>query len=202
MSGIKIKICGLYRDCDIDYVNEAGPDYAGFVFYPPSHRNVTKEQVRRFRERLSDKIQAVGVFVNAPAEQVAALLKEGTIQVAQLHGQETENYMKELRQLAPGCEIWKAYRVASREDLQRAEESSADRILLDNGYGTGHAFDWELAKDFTRPFLLAGGLKEENILEALWQMHPAGVDISSGVETERKKDLEKIKAIIEIIRNF
>lgn len=199
----KIKICGLYRDADIEAVNQYRPDYAGFVFYPPSHRYVSREQMKVFREKLRSEIPVVGVCVNLPVEEVADYLREGLIQIAQLHGTEDEAYIETLRSLVPGCEIWKACKVRSAEDLQKIEESSADRILLDNGYGTGNCFDWRLIKDWSakRPFFLAGGLRAENIEEALEEFHPWGVDISSGVETDKQKDPEKIRKIIEQVRS-
>ena len=203
MGSTKIKICGLYRDTDIDAVNQYRPDYAGFVFYPPSHRYVSREQMKVFRKRLRPEILAVGVCVNLQVEEVADYLREGLIQIAQLHGTEDETYIEKLRSLVPECEIWKACKVRSAEDLQKIEESSADRILLDNGYGTGNCFDWRLIKDWSakRQFLLAGGLRTENIEEALEEFHPWGVDISSGVETDKQKDPEKIRKIIEQVRS-
>lgn len=202
MEETKIKICGLFRDCDIQYVNETRPDFAGFVFYPPSHRYVTKEQMKAFREILSPQIPAVGVFVDAPIKQVAEYLNESLIQIAQLHGHEDEYYMKELRMRSPGCEIWKAFKITEKEDLKKAEKSSADRVLLDNGYGTGRCFDWKLAEeqDIHRPFLLAGGLYPGNIRDAVEKFRPWGVDVSSGVETNKKKDLQKIRQMVRFIR--
>lgn len=209
----KIKICGLFRECDIDYVNETNPDYAGFVFYPPSHRFVNREQMRFFRKKLNPRIPAVGVFVDVPAGEVAGYLKDGLIQAAQLHGKEDDAYIARLRLLAPGQEIWKAFRIRTKQDIADAQNSSADRILLDNGYGTGKCFDWSLmnpgstVQSFTRSgmprdFLLAGGLRLDNIEEALGRFHPWGVDISSGVETEKKKDFQKIRQIIDTIRRI
>lgn len=200
MGEVKIKICGLFRDCDIRYVNETKPDYAGFVFYPPSHRYVDKTQIRHFRILLDESIQPVGVFVNVPVEETATYLNEGLVRIAQLHGQEDEGYIHRLRKLAPGCEIWKAFKVRRPEDLQQAGLSSADQILLDNGYGTGNCFDWGLIENIQRPFLLAGGLNAGNVREAVDRFHPYGLDISSGVETEKQKDLQKIREITEIIR--
>jgi phosphoribosylanthranilate isomerase len=204
MGGIRIKICGLYRDCDVEWVNRWEPDYAGFVCYPPSHRYVTKEQIRVFRKQLSQEIPAVGVFVNEPVESVAAYLNEGILQTAQLHGQEDAAYISELRKLAPDCRIWKAYKIRSEEDLKQAEASAADRVLLDNGYGTGKCFDWSLLSGYglKREFLLAGGLSPENAEEAVRAFHPWGIDVSSGVETDRKKDPEKIRQMIEKIRRL
>ena len=142
MSRTRIKICGLYREQHVDYVNAAGPDYAGFVFYPPSHRYVDREMMKRLREKLSHKIPAVGVFVNVPMEEVASYIEEGLIEIAQLHGAETEEDIRKLRVLAPKAEIWKAFKIRDTKTLAKAQNSGADRILLDNGYGTGSCFDW------------------------------------------------------------
>ena len=133
-------------------------------------------------------------------EEVAELLNDGTITVAQLHGHEDEAYLAALRALAPGKELWKAYKVRSEADLAAAAASTADQILLDNGYGTGQAFDWSLAGGVRRPFLLAGGLTPENIPDAVARLHPMGLDISSGVETGRQKDRAKILAAVAAAR--
>ncbi len=203
-NSIKIKICGLYRGEDIEAVNRYQPDYAGFVFYPPSHRYVSKSMMDVWREQLDSRIPAVGVFVDLPEKEVADYWKEGLVQVLQLHGHESEEYIGNLRKLAPGCEIWKAFRIRAAADLAAAQQSSADRILLDNGYGTGQCFDWKLMEDggLTRPFLLAGGLNSENIGDAVRSFSPWGLDVSSGAETDKKKDPEKIRSIIETVRNL
>ncbi len=186
---------------DIEAVNAAEPDWCGFVIgFPKSHRNRTPEQVRALRRNLSPGIPAAGVTVNLPVEEVAALLRSGTVDIAQLHGQEDEDYIARLRALVPGCTVWKAFRVRSAADLEAAERSSADMVILDNGYGTGKCFDWSLAGGVKRPFLLAGGLTPENIPEAAALLHPYGVDISSGVETDRRKDPAKIQAAVAAAR--
>ena len=197
----KIKICGLYRPCDVEYVNAALPDYCGFIInFPKSHRNLTPEQARGLRAGLSPRVTPVGVFVDLPVEEVAALLKDGTIAIAQLHGHEDDAYIAVLRELAPGREIWKAFRVRSPADLDAANASAADMVLLDNGYGTGETFDWSLTGVLKRPFLLAGGLTPDNIPDAIRRLHPAGLDISSGVETGKKKNFAKIQAAVAAAR--
>ena len=203
----KIKICGLYRPCDVDYVNRAGPDWCGFVInFPRSHRSVTPEQARKLRSGLSRHVRPVGVFVDRPAEEVAALLDDGTIAAAQLHGHEDETYIARLRSLTrghpmwSGYEIWKAFKIRSAADLEAVAASAADMVLLDNGYGTGRAFDWSLAGGVRRPFLLAGGLTPGNIPDAVRQLRPYGLDISSGVETDKKKDFAKIQAAVAAAR--
>ena len=197
----KIKICGLFRKCDIEAVNAYRPDWCGFIInFPKSHRNLEPDAVRALRAMLDPGIVPVGVFVDQPPEYVAALLNDGTISVAQLHGHEDAAYIVKLRALAPGCEIWKAVKVRSQADLDAANASTADLVVLDNGYGTGQTFDWSLAGGVDRPFLLAGGLTPENIPDAIQQLHPFGLDISSGVETNRIKDKDKIKAAITAAR--
>lgn len=198
---MKVKICGLSRPADIEAVNQYQPDYAGFIInFPKSHRNCTPEQVQALHAQLSDSIPAVGVTVNQPLEIVAALLEQGVIDIAQLHGQEDESYIDELKRRT-GKPVWKAFRIRSADDLDAARASSADMILLDNGYGTGETFDWTLVRDIGRPFILAGGLCEDNIDDAA-KMQPDAMDISSGVETNRVKDPEKIRTLIERIRSI
>ena len=199
----KIKICGLFRSCDIDYVNEATPDFCGFIIdVPKSHRNVTVEQVRLLRKSLCPEIQAVGVFVDAPQELIAGLVLDGTLDLVQLHGQEDEVYIAELRKQI-SVPIIKAFSVQTSEDVRRAEESSADCILLDHGSGgTGASFDWSLLTGLTRPYVLAGGLTPENLPGAIKRLHPWTVDLSSGVETDGEKDRSKILAAVQVVRNM
>ena len=198
---VKIKICGLSRPEDIEYVNDARPDFCGFIIQvPASRRNVTVEQLRRLRESLSERIRAVGVFVNADPALPEALLKEGVIDIAQLHGKEDAAYFAALRSLAPGKELWRAFRVRSPDDFDGIRDFPADRILLDSGQGSGLTFDWSLAALAGRPFLLAGGLTPENLPEAIRTARPWGVDLSSGVETGGFKDFQKICAAVRAAR--
>ena len=184
----KIKICGLFRECDVEAVNEARPDWCGFIVnFPRSHRNLSPDAVRALRAKLDSGIAPVGVFVDQPAEDVAALLNDGTISAAQLHGHEDADYIAHLRKLAPGRAVWKAFKIREPADLDAANACSADLVVLDNGYGTGASFDWSLAEGVTRPYLLAGGLTPENIPDAISRLHPWGLDISSGVETDKLK---------------
>ncbi len=194
----KIKICGLFRQEDIDYVNEARPDYAGFVInYPRSHRSISADLLRLLSPRLALGITPVGVFVDEEINVVAGLLNAGFISIAQLHGEEDDEYIRSLRTRAPGKVIIKAFRIASSADIAAAENSAADMILLDSGYGTGKPFDWSLIGDINRPFILAGGLDPENIPALIKRVHPYAVDLSSGVETEKVKDRLKIAAAVK-----
>ena len=196
----QIKICGLSRGEDIDYVNEAEPDYIGFILnFPKSRRNILPERAAEMRSRLSPDIKAVGVFVDQPIETVAEAATIIGLDVIQLHGHEDNAYIASLREQLD-LPIWKAFKIQTAADLIAAEASAADNILLDNGYGTGMAFDWSLAGELSRPFLLAGGLTPENIPNAIRTLHPMLVDISSGVETNGVKDREKIIAAVHAAR--
>ena len=197
----KIKICGLRRPEDIVYVNEAKPDLAGFIIdVPKSRRNVPREKVRELTALLSPKILPVGVFVNAPMETILSLVTDGTLKAVQLHGQESQSYLEELKKQV-AVPLIRAFSIRSPEDLTEAEKSPADFVLLDNGAGgTGETFDWSLLSSFDRPFFLAGGLRLENIAEAVSRFHPYALDLSSGVETDGYKDKEKIIAAVAAVR--
>ena len=195
----KIKICGLRREQDIRYANELMPDYIGFVFLKGKMRYVTFQEAAHLRSLLDPAIPAVGVFVNEPVENVIRLLQAGTIQIAQLHGQEEEAYIEELRRAGDHC-IIRAFAVRSSEDIHRAFAFPADYPLLDNGKGTGETFDWSLFQEQEKPFFLAGGLSPENVKEAIECFHPYAVDVSSGVETDGFKDYEKMKAFMDAVR--
>ena len=185
----RIKICGLRRPEDIAAVNEARPDYCGFIVeYPKSRRSIDRATLRELVQGLREEIVPVGVFVNAPKELVADLLEEGTIQIAQLHGQESQEYIQELKVLTEKPLI-QAFSIKSKEDVERARESVADYILLDQGSGgTGKVFDWSLVGEVGRPYFLAGGLGVENLREAIGMLHPWAVDLSSSLEIDGSKD--------------
>ena len=194
----KIKICGLKRPEDIIYVNEAKPDYAGFIIeVPKSSRNVTEDQVRELTAKLDPDIISVGVFVNAVPERVEKLLLEGTIHIAQLHGQEDEAYIKRIRKNT-GHQVIKVFSVKTAQDIENALNSPADYILFDQGSGgTGRTFDWSLIPDIKRPFFLAGGLGADNLETAIRTIHPYAVDLSSSVETDGVKDRDKILEAVQ-----
>lgn len=197
----KIKICGLRSSQDIWAVNEAKPDFCGFIVeFPKSFRSITRDQLRALTKELDPEIQPVGVFVNAPIELVVELLLEGTIAIAQLHGQEDEEYIRQVQEQTH-CPVIKAFSVKTAEDINRALQSPAEYILLDQGGGgTGKTFDWSLIPEISRPFFLAGGLGTQNLHQAVTRIHPWAVDLSSSLETERRKDPEKIRQAVELIR--
>jgi len=214
-----IKICGLKRKEDIEAVNELCPEYIGFVFADFSHRYVDKDTAARLKACLSPRIKAVGVFVNSDISFVAELLNEGIIDIAQLHGSEDNNYIDELRQLISGeaivqtdgseagrhesykPRIIKAFNINKVGDISEIENSAADLVLVDSGTGSGETFDWTELEGIKRPYLLAGGLGPDNVRAAIDSLHPYGVDVSSGVESDKLKDVAKMKNFVSMVRD-
>lgn len=229
----KIKICGLKRIEDIEAANALRPDYIGFVFADFSHRYVNKETAAKLKEKLSREIKAVGVFVNENVSFVAELLNDGVIDIAQLHGDEDNIYIEELRRLICGNEdasydkssdenyeaykpgadksesdktsgdkirIIKAFNINKIHDISEIDASVADLVLVDSGTGSGETFDWNKLKEIRRPYILAGGLGPDNAKSAIENIHPYGLDVSSGVETDKLKDIEKMKRFVGIVR--
>ncbi|MDR0644680.1 MAG: phosphoribosylanthranilate isomerase [Treponema sp.] len=193
---MKIKICGLFREEDIDYANEAAPDYAGFVF-AESKRHVSPILAERLRARLSPTILSVGVFVDAPVEDIAALYRGGVFSIVQLHGREDETFIRRLK-TACGAPVIKAFRM--NDEVFTHVHSTADYVLFDSGAGTGKVFNWRLMPQpsSSRPVFLAGGIGLENIGRAIAQ-DPFCIDVSSGAETNSVKDKEKMLALVRAV---
>lgn len=199
-SQIKIKLCGLTRPSDIETANLLHPDYVGFVFAKKSRRYVSPERVKTLKELLHPDILAVGVFVDEEPETVATWMSSGIIDMAQLHGREDEAYIKRLRELTERP-IIKAFSVKETHDIEKANDSTADFVLLDAGDGgTGTAFDRELLAGMSRPYFLAGGLDPSTVGEAVRRWCPYAVDVSSGIETDGVKDAEKMQAFVKNVR--
>ena len=198
----KIKICGLKRLEDIEIVNKYKPDYIGFVF-ADSKRKVTLDLARRMKDNLDSSIKAVGVFVDEDIDEIIGLYEDGTIDIAQLHGLENEDYIKRLKQKSNyKLEIINAIEMSAEKDLKEYDNSLADYLLLDSGKGSGKTFDWRLIRrDLKKEFFLAGGLNAENIVEAIEEFNPYAVDLSSSVETDGYKDELKIKKVMEAIND-
>ena len=201
----KIKLCGMRRPEDILAVNQAKPDYIGFICSRRFWRHISLEEAAVLKEMLDPGIRAVGVFVDEPYEEIAGWLKKGVIDLVQLHGEEDEYYIRQLRKVMLFQEtlvpVIQAFRVKTEKDLLRAGHSIADYILLDSGAGSGVTFDWSLLDSMDRPYFLAGGLGPNNVAEAIRRFHPYAVDMSSSLETERKKDPEKIRSAVREARN-
>ncbi len=197
----KIKLCGMTCPEDIQTANLLMPDYIGFVLSPVSRRYISSSQAAALKKLLSPQIAAVGVFVREEVETVAELLNRGVLDAAQLHGGEDALYLARLRALTDRP-ILQAFRIHGPEALDAALRSPADMILLDSGAGSGKRFNWDLLLTFPRPYFLAGGLTPENAADAVSALHPYALDVSSGIETDGKKDPAKMKAFVETIRNM
>lgn len=195
----QIKICGLKTIEDVNAVNEFNPDYIGFIFVSDRKRYIEPDKAYELKKALNPSIKAVGVFINEEIDKVVEISERGIVDVIQLHGTEDNDYISELRRRA-NKPIFKAIRVDSSEDIKIASACLADTVLFDCGIGgTGKTFDWSLLSEFNKPFFLAGGLTCDNVSEAL-KLSPMGLDVSSGVETDGKKDKEKIKRFISLVR--
>lgn len=161
---------------------------------------MSPEKAEELKAMLAPGIQAVGVFVNEEPEQIVSLLEAGIIDVAQLHGQEDEREIRRLRELTDHPLI-QAFRIDTEQDVERANASTADYVLLDSGAGgTGTVFDWDLLQAIRRPYFLAGGLDTENLGTVKVKLNPYGVDVSSGIETDGYKDKEKMTAFVAAAR--
>lgn len=196
----KIKLCGLRLAEDIEYANMLMPEYIGFVFAPSSRRYISPEDASALRRGLSDSITPVGVFVDADIGYVLNAVKIGAADIIQLHGSEDEDYISALRAVSDRA-IIKAFSVKSENDINAAQNSSADYVLLDSGAGgSGIQFNHSLINNIKRDFFLAGGLDSRNVQTALKQYSPYAVDTSSALETNGIKDLDKMRAFVDAVR--
>lgn len=200
----KVKICGLSRPEDIDFVNEFMPDYIGFVF-AESKRKVSLNTALELKSKLNNGILSVGVFVNEDLSTVNEAAHSGAIDMIQLHGDEDEKYINSLKEFTE-LDIIKVLRVRSTEQVLNAQSLPCDYLLLDSyvkgSYGgAGSSFNWDLIPKLEKPFFLAGGLNENNILTAINSVHPYCLDLSSGVEENGVKSRDKIERVIRLIRS-
>lgn len=197
----KIKLCGITRTEDVREINKIKPEYIGFVFAKKSKRYISPERASELKKILDNDIKAVGVFVNEPLESVAKLLKEHVIDLAQLHGNEDEAYISRLKKMTDAPVI-KAFCITGRDEMKQIKESSADYVLLDSGAGSGQTFEWDIVKEISRPFFLAGGLDVDNVEKALREVKPFAVDVSSGIETDGVKDSNKMAVFAAKVREY
>ena len=197
---VKIKICGLKRLEDINIVNRYKPDYIGFVF-ADSKRKISRELASEMKNDLDSNIISVGVFVDADINEIIDLFDKGIIEIAQLHGQESEEYIKNLKEKTNyQLKIINAIEMSDEKDLLEYDNSIADYLLLDSGKGSGKTFDWNLIRgDLNKEFFLAGGIDISNVSKAIDEINPYAIDLSSSLETDGFKDENKIKEIMEVI---
>lgn len=198
---MKIKICGLQTAEDISYVNGMNVDFAGFIFAEKSKRRITLEQALSMKTRLSPTIECIGVFQNEDTEKIINIAKSGAIDIIQLHGSEDNDYIKIIKSKTH-MPVIKAFKVQ-----ENIKDSAADYILFDSSSGgkfggTGKTFDWSLIPKTNKRIFLAGGLNSENIEQAIRTVNPYCVDINSGVETDGKKNHQKIVEIVQKIRKL
>lgn len=204
----KIKICGLKSENDIKIVNKYGPDYVGFIL-APSKRQVNYEVAKKLKALLNPSILAVGVFVNESLEVIGQYAENKVIDVIQLHGDESLEMIKELKQQV-SIPVIKAMRIKDEKQLKHLlpfiQEVTADYLLFDTyqeGFygGSGKSFDWKLLEVVKRSYFLAGGIGLHNIEEACkWK--PFAIDVSSGVETNGVKDAIKVSELIQKYRAY
>ncbi|GAC1465501.1 MAG: bifunctional indole-3-glycerol-phosphate synthase TrpC/phosphoribosylanthranilate isomerase TrpF [Ktedonobacteraceae bacterium] len=211
-TGTQIKICGLSTPEHINIAVDAGADMLGFIFYEPSHRYIAPEQIPALLQAAQSYSQPapgqvlpdlVGVFVNKEIGYINAVVEQAGLHYVQLHGTESPEFCQQIER-----PVIKALPLKSTADMEHIKQyaSVTWRLLLDTPTpawgGTGVTSDWDLARQIAREhkILLAGGLKPENIALAIQQVHPWGVDVSSGIETDKKKDGTKIRAFLENVR--
>lgn len=204
----KIKICGLKSENDIKIVNKYGPDYVGFIL-APSKRQVNYEVAKKLKALLNPSILAVGVFVNESLEVIGQYAEDKVIDVIQLHGDESLEMIKELKQQV-SIPVIKAMRIKDEKQLRHLlpfiQEVTADYLLFDTYQeglygGSGKSFDWKLLDVVKRSYFLAGGIGLHNIEEACkWK--PFAIDVSSGVETNGVKDAIKVSELIQKYRAY
>ncbi|WP_057825988.1 phosphoribosylanthranilate isomerase [Lentilactobacillus sunkii] len=186
---VQVKICGLMRPDDIQAVNKAQADFAGFVFAPSRHY-VSLETALALQAELNPKIQKVGVFVNETTAEILAIYQAGAIDIAQLHGKSTAEEIKELQDAG-----LKVIQVFERKSID--PQSLANYLMVDSGKGSGQVLNWKALPHIDRTTILAGGLNPDNISQAVTIVNPDIVDVSTGVETDGHKDPAKIMNFIK-----
>ena len=197
----RVKICGISHDAEIKIMNELMPDYVGFVFYGKSKRFISPEHAAYLRAKLKRGIKSVGVFKNAALEAVALSVETVGLDLVQLHGDETGEYIAALREYIK-CPIIRRFKIASSMDADRAMYTTADYVMLDGG-AAGMSFDWSMiGTSRRRRFFLKGGITPDNVEQAL-NITPApyALDVSTGVESGMLKDYRKVMKFIQAVRS-
>lgn len=204
---MRIKICGITQPEQGQAIADLGATALGFICVRQTPRYIKPTQICSIIDRLPKKIDRIGIFLNAPAEEIVTIVKETELTGVQLHGDESVEYCQEIRQLIPEIELIKALRIKDTESLLKTKTyfDCVDSLLLDAYHpqlagGTGKTLDWEALSKFkiSCPWFLSGGLTPNNVLQALEYLNPNGIDLSSGVErSPGDKDLEKVAQLFE-----
>jgi phosphoribosylanthranilate isomerase len=207
---MRIKICGITQPEQGQAIAQMGATALGFICVPTSPRYVTSSQIAAVVKCLPKNVDRIGVFANAAVEEICQIVADAGLNGVQLHGDESSEFCQQLRQTLPEIEMIKALRVGNLEALEEAAGYSrwVDTLLLDAYHpqmlgGTGKTLDWTILEEFDPgcPWLLAGGLTPDNVLEALTQVQPSGIDLSSGVErSPGDKDLNKVAQLFEKLK--
>ena len=202
----RVKICGITRIQDIKSVVDAGADAIGFVFFPPSPRHVSVELAQELVKHVPAYVQTVGLFVNASSDEILEVLKTVSLDVIQFHGDETPEQCQQIAKLT-GRRWYKAIQVKPDLDvistIKQYQQVGASAMLLDAWHpelkgGTGHSFDWSQFPQLDIPLILAGGLKPENIENAIKMTGAYAVDVSGGVESAKGiKDQQLIEQFMQ-----
>lgn len=199
---MQVKICGITRLEDALCAAENGAAAVGFIFYPPSPRYIEPQKAGEIIDRLPDHLIKVGVFVNETEPVISRIYTDCRLDMIQLHGDETPEFCRHFS----ARQLIKALELKNEEDLERVGLFDVAAILVDSRHaglygGTGRTSDWNLAQKVSRPVILSGGLKEDNVIEGLQKVRPAALDINSGVEERPgKKDPAKIERILQMIK--
>ncbi len=198
----KIKFCGLTSLEDIRLANQLRPDYVGFVGTPKSSRYVSPAKALALRQALDPSIPVVGVFQDQSLEEVEEYFLKGAVNLIQCHGEEDPIYVEQLQKRFPQGKdtVIKAFKISGPHSMQKAQDWPYQPLLLDGGAGEGKVFDWTLLREMKKIYFLAGGLTPENVKQVVARFHPYGVDVSSGIETNGKKDYEKMIAFMQAVR--
>ncbi|HAG81850.1 MAG TPA: phosphoribosylanthranilate isomerase [Cyanobacteria bacterium UBA12227] len=206
---MQVKICGITKPEQGQAIAQLGATALGFICVPASPRYVTPSQIRAVVDSLEVSINRVGVFADSRIEDICQVVSLGGLNAVQLHGSESLEFCIQLRQSLPGIEILKALRVKTPDSLNQAEiyANYVDTLLLDAYHpqqlgGTGQTLDWKTLQQFNPscPWLLAGGLTPDNVIDALKIVQPSGIDLSSGVErSPGDKDLDKVALLLQRI---
>jgi phosphoribosylanthranilate isomerase len=209
---MRIKICGITDVQQGKAIAQLGATDLGFICYPPSPRYVSILQIQTIIENLSSPVGKIGVFVDETLEIIEKVVKQANLTGIQLHGKETPEFCQKVRQLLPHIELIKALRIKNDQCFANVKNyyNQVDTLLLDAYHpqllgGTGKTINWEILEEFNCPipWLLAGGLTPENVVTALNQVYPDGIDLSSGVEiAPGNKDLNKVTQLFEQLLNF
>lgn len=194
----KIKMCGLRRSEDIGFANKLSPDYIGYVFAKSSKRYVAPEKAAELTKLLDGNIIPVGVFVNSDFDEIYSIVSAGTIRAVQLHGNESDELIRRLQE--KGVTVIRAFKVKTADDIEAANSSCADYVLLDSGSGSGEVFDWLLISGVEREYFLAGGLTADNVAQAVKTLGPYAVDASSCLEINGFKEYNRMAAFAEAVR--